>query len=237
VGKQRLPSLGEGRTAGIALRLGLIAHRAIRPAGGGIVGWLARWGLTAAKPLLMAVAYAVAAPLRGGLLAFLATSAVAFTEGDPCAGGSCAPSGVSSFSGGGPDPGSAVLAVLAAVCAFWFGWQVSGRIARGSLRAVGALVITGALVAGGCWLWSTGFRLGPWGVGLVALVLTAIACAAYRPLGTVAAVAVTAVAFLLAIPVGAGWVAVLAVLASALQMVLLGTADVLPPRPRPRNES
>ena len=233
VGKQRFSSLGEGRTAGIALRLGLVAHRAARPAGGGLGGWLARWGMTALKPVLMAVAYAVAAPLRGGLLALLGTSAVAFTEGEPCAGGSCGPRGLSLFTGSGPDPGTAVLAALAVVCAFWFGWQVSGRIAGGALRGAGALVITGALAAGGFWLWSTGFRLEPWGLGLVALVLTAVACAAYRPFGTVAAVAVTAVAFLLAMPVGAGWVAVFAVLAAVLQMVLLSTVDVLAPRPRP----
>ena len=233
VGRQRSANLGEGRTAGIALRLGLIAHRAVRPAGGGLAGWLARWGLTAVKPLLMAVVCAVAAPLRGGLLAFLGTTAAAFTRGTPCAGGSCGPRGLHAFSGGGPDPGTAALLVVATACAFWFGWQLSGRIARGVVRGIGAVLVTAALAAGTWWLWNTGFRLAPWGLCLAALVLTAFACTTYRPLGTLAAVVVTGVAFLLVLPLGAGWVAAFAVLAAALQMVLLGVADVLKPRPRP----
>lgn len=241
VGRQRLASLGEVRTSGIFLRLGLIAHRALRPAGGGIPGWFARWGLTALKPLLLTVAYAVAAPLRGGLLAFLSTTAIVFTRGEgPCQQGSCAPH-LYEISGGGRDLGSSVIAVLAVACAFWFGWQLAGRISRGVFRWLGALVITAALVAGAGWLWDSGFHLHAWGLGLVAVVVTALACAAYRPVGILAAVVVTALAFGLVLACslvlpgwhGDGWVVLFAVLAGYLQAFLLGVADVLKPRPRP----
>ena len=240
VGRQRVAGLGEGRTSGTALRLGLIAHRAVRPAGGGILGWLARWGMTALKPLLMTAAYAVAAPLRGGLLAFLGTTAVVLTRGGQQPGGHQPRSHQFwDFSGAHPGSGTAVLAVLAAVCAFWCGWQLAGRISRGAFRWLVALVVALALIAAAGWLWTTGFHLGAWGLGLVAAVLTALACASYRPLGVLAAVAVTALAFLVAVvlagalPLGGAWVAVFAVLAGYLHMLLLGVAEVLKPRPRP----
>ncbi|MDR7302847.1 patatin-like protein [Haloactinomyces albus] len=146
------------------------------------------------------------------------------------------------FSGVSFGPGVYVALALAVVTAGWLGWQVAGRVSHGHgfARGVPALFVGGALLAGGYWLLTTGLRLGPLGLAVFAVLVAWLATFAYRSSGRLLATVLTAVVFGSAMwgaawlgwSVG-GWIAVATVVAAYAHMLLLGTVDVLPPRPRP----
>lgn len=272
VGRQRFADLGEHRRAGLTTRIGLIGYRAAKPDSYRIGSLLVRLGMTIAKPLLMFLAFAVAAPTRAALVAFLSATAVAFTgpgavkvadlmenlsnaylgHQPPEDTVAALRSAIGQVYGGnwwviadltGLGLGSYIPAALAVGFAVWLSWQLAGWLTSGGgvARWLPALVMTGLLVAGGYALLTVGFRLGAPGLAAVAVILTAVATFAYRPAGRLASVAVTAVAFTLALlicpPPNPAWVAVAAGISAYGQMLLLGCVDVLPPRLRPRKAS
>lgn len=246
VGRQRVADLGEQRTARMATRFGLLGYRAVLP-GGGLLQWLEKAAMIVAKPLLMAIVFAVAAPTRAALTGFLAAAAVSLTRpGDgalpgrpPGSGGAADWLPLLSFSGGSFGPTVLLAVVLTVVFAAWLGWQLACRIPRpaGVDRRVLAVVIAIAVLAVVFLVSATGFRLGPIGLAAAGVLLTWLATLAYRAPSRAAAVAVTAVSFALvmavASPAGGGWILAVLLLAAYLHMVLLGTVDVLPPRPQP----
>ncbi|WP_246154233.1 patatin-like protein [Saccharopolyspora hirsuta] len=279
VGRQRFPDLGERRALSLATRFGMLAYRAARPSGRGVLRWLGRRAMTLIKPLVMLVVYAVAAPRRAALLGLLAASAVAFTgigqselqsitaysdsyyelSGEQtltataisCPYGGCedfgwfayAPRGdwlvVADFSGSSFGPGVLIAMLLVAVFGVWSGNQLARRFGSGLARWVPALVIAAVLLAAEFWLFSTGFRLGPLGLALAAVLLTWPATIAYRTGARIGATALTAVVFGAVLWLtrpdawsGGSWILLATVLTAYAHMILLGTVDVLPPRPR-----
>ncbi|QUH00298.1 patatin-like protein [Saccharopolyspora erythraea] len=295
VGRERLPDLGEKRIAALATRFGLLAYRAVRPDGTGVLDRLGRLALTLVKPLLLAVVLALAAPRRVSLVAFVAASAVMFTGYGPtvpgmqflsggqagstfqttvswcpsqdetagavaCAardlsgcpladygGAPCgealaadAPSwfGLADFSGTSFGVGVLWAMLLTILFAVWLGRALMGH-ASGLARWLPALFITAVLLGAEGWLWSTGFRLTPLGLALVAAVLTWPATLAYRTTARIAAVAVTAVVFAATLawvgdtPPEGGWILSAIALTGYAHVLLLATVDLLRPRPRP----
>ena len=259
VGRQRVGDLGERRTASIAIRSGLIAYRAVRPGSTGVLRFLGRWAMTLVKPLLMAVVLAIAAPRRAALVAFLGAGAVGLTGiggAVPGVAGHCSPLPLRSSPGCAILPGrgyvhapfgfapfqltavSAVAFLLAAVFALWLGYRLMSH-GHGLGRWVPACFVAAALVAVLLWAANAGFRLGPTGVAGVAVVLTWLAALGYRASGrllaAVLSAAVFAVAVLVVIPRfgDTGWLLPTTLVAAYAQMVLLSSADLLRPRPRP----
>lgn len=257
VGRQRFSDLDEHRRASMATRFGLLSYRAARPSGWGILPILGKLGMTLIKPLLLTVLFAVAAPSRAAGVAFFAVTAVAFTGADdswylpPLA-----LYGQGRF-GDLPDlygftsaGAMLVTGVLLTGLAVWLGWQLVGR-GRGAARWIPAVLIALVLLAADFWLFTSGFRLEPVGLGLVAVALTWAATFGYRAAGRVAATLVTAAAFfvtrylLSAAPVlshfispflsGVGWICTFLLVTAYAHVLLLGTAAVLRPRPRPEH--
>lgn len=150
------------------------------------------------------------------------------------------------FSGVPLGPGGYIAFALAVVAAVWLGWQAGGLLSSGGLvrRLAVAAAVAVALIAGGYWLLTTGWRLGPLGLALCAAGLTWPATFAYRPGGRVAATVLTASVFglvmwgsaVLAWSVAA-WIAAAIAVSAYAHTALLGTVDVLPPRPRPRDDA
>jgi hypothetical protein len=243
IGRQRVADLGEKRTARVATRLGLIAYRALLP-GGSALQWLAKVAMMLAKPLLMAVVFAFAAPIRAATVGFLASAAVSLTAPGAAALFLGRPSPaewlpVLDFSGAPVGPAGLLTALLAVAFAGWLGWQLAGRLRLppGVGRWVPAVLVAVVLVGAGLGLFATGFRLGPIGLAVVGVVLTWLATFAYHASARVAAAAVTAVSFAavmaVAVPTGGGWILAVFLVSAYLHMVLMGTVEVLPPRPRP----
>jgi patatin-related protein len=146
---------------------------------------------------------------------------------------------VADFSGTSFGPGVLLAMVFAAVFAVWSGRRLAYRFGRGLARWVPALFIAVVLLGAGFWLFTTGFRLGPLGLALAAALLTWPATVAYRTMARVGAVVLTLLVFLgvlwLCAPdawSGGIWIALATALAGYAHMVLLGTVDVLAPRPR-----
>lgn len=243
IGRQRVADLGEKRTATIATRLGLVAYRALLP-GGGALQWLAKVAMMLTKPLLMAIAFGFAAPTRAALVGFLASAAVSLTAPGASARVLGQPNpadwlSVLDFSGASGGPAALLAVVLAVAFAGWLGWQLAARVRlpRGVGRWVPAVLIAAIPVGAGLGLFAAGFRLGPIGLAVAGVVLTWLATFAYRVPGRVAAAAVTAVGFAVvmavAVPAGDGWILAVLLVSAYLQVVLMGTVDVLPPQPRP----
>ncbi|MDA3646193.1 patatin-like protein [Saccharopolyspora indica] len=295
VGRQRFADLGERRALSLATRFGMLAYRAARPSGGGVLPWLGRRAMTLVKPLAMAVVYALAAPRRVALLGLFAATAVAFTgigqpnlqtmdlpgsyselqrydepltaqmstatavapyQGHCPLGGVCQGAGedfgwfaytpvhgnwtaIADFSGTSFGPGVLFAMLLVAVFAVWTGSRIGLRFGRGLARWLPALAIAAVLLAVEYWLFSTGFRLGPLGLALAAVLLTWPATIAYRTGARIGAAALTALVFggvlWLTEPdaySGGGWILFATVLAAYAHMLLLSTVDVLAPRPR-----
>ncbi|MER7079304.1 DUF3376 domain-containing protein, partial [Saccharopolyspora kobensis] len=287
VGRQRFADLGERRALSLATRFGMLAYRAARPSGGGVLPWLGRRAMTLIKPLALAVVYALAAPRRVALLGLFAATALAFTgtggigqvglqtmsadsydsqlytmtavapyQGYCPFGGQCEGIGedfgwfayapvhgdwtaIADFSGTSFGPGVLFAMLLVAVFAVWTGSRIGLRFGRGLARWVPALAIAAVLLAAEYWLFSTGFRLGPLGLALAAVLLTWPAAIAYRTGARIGATVLTALVFggvlVLAEPdaySGGGWILLAAVLAAYAHMLLLSTVDVLAPRPR-----
>ncbi|TDD53663.1 patatin-like protein [Saccharopolyspora elongata] len=303
VGRQRFADLGEPRALSMATRFGLLAYRAVRPSGRGVLPWLGRRAMTLIKPLLMAVVYAIAAPRRAALLGFLAASAVVFTgvgwgsmpgtqvlsadqhesafdssfvvSDGPFPPGSaespllalsvaCSDSGtgvdvgcadgfgwfggvpgnwlvVADFSGTSFGPGALLAMLFTAVFAVWSGWRLAHRVGRGLARWLPAVFIAVVLLAAEFWLFTTGFRLGPLGLALVAGLLTWPAAVAYRTAARVGASVLTLLVFVGVLWSyepnafsGGGWIVLATGLTAYAHMILVGTVDVLAPRPRRR---
>jgi patatin-related protein len=242
VGKQRLSSLGEKRMATMGTRFGLIGFRALLPGGSGLK-WLGKAAMLLLKPLVLAVVFAFTAPTRAATLAFLGTTAVALTGSQAAADSGKGWTTALDFSGVSFGPGVVVATVLSILSAGWLGWQLSNRIPRTVTvdRRVAAAVIAVVVLAVELWVYSTGFRLGPIGLAVVGVVLTWFATFVYRTPARGAAVVLTAAAFAVvtavASPAGGGWILAVLILSAYLHMVLLGSVDVLPPRPRPRDSA
>lgn len=240
VGRGRIDELDERRRASMATRFALITHRAVLPDRSSLPKILARVGMAALKPVLMTLAFALAAPARAALVAFLTAVGLACTSwesaGSP--GQWATLFGVPGVSLGVASCAAAAAAVIAAL---WLGWQVSGLFGSGGpvVRLFPALVASGVLLAGGGWLWATGWRLGPLGLAVLAVLTTWLAMFACRSSGRVAATVLTAVVFGSTMWAGvllgwsvAGWMAVAVAAVAYAHMLLFGTVDVLPPRPR-----
>lgn len=256
VGRQRLPDLGEKHLASTAIRLGLIAYRAVLPGRLGVLNRLGRLALTVIKPLVMVALLALSAPLR--------TSAALFFGGTSLllAGGGGFPARWSSSAVSadplsiitpsakpwwllwdfGP-PSLSVVHFLAALVVLatsaLLGWHLAGRLssAGGLARWLPALVVAAVLLAVVGWIASTGFRLMPLAVAVVVVVSTWVLAFAYRQVMRAVAAVLTAVSFAVVLSLGGSTVgvttlAVAAVVAAYAQMLLLGVVDVLPPRPR-----
>ncbi|GAA4841574.1 patatin-like protein [Saccharopolyspora rosea] len=277
VGRQRLGDLGERRVLSIATRLGLLVHRAARPTGRGALRWLARRAMTLVKPLLLAIVYAAAAPTRAALLAYLSVASVTLTGPGPVrasdgpAGLLAAKTYAVSGAGDGvlfgwfgysppdrwavyystrdwaPDAVLLLTALLSAVFAVWLGLRVARRLGSGLARWAPGLVVALALLAAQTWIFTTGFRLGPLGLGIVATLLTWPFTVAYRVGARVASVVLTAVVFVAVLALydhgnvlgladvafgSSGWVVAATAVVGYAHMILLGTIDALPPRPR-----
>ncbi len=257
VGKQRWRDLDEQRMASVATRFALIGYRASLPSGSRPLSVLARLGAALTKPLLLAFTFAVVAPTRAALGAFVAASAAALSgAGSTVASGAGAAeeargepgSGppqwldLATFDGGSPDTGTVVAAVLAVVFAAWLGRQVACRFTRegGFPRLLIAVCFCGLLVGAGFSLYSTGTRLGPAGTTVALVLVTWLVTFGYRPSGRVAAAALTGAVLVATMVLGAvlgfspgTWLLLGAVATAYAHMLLLGTVDVLPPRPRP----
>ncbi|MER5391702.1 patatin-like protein [Saccharopolyspora sp. NPDC002686] len=145
------------------------------------------------------------------------------------------------FSGTSFGPGVLFAMLLVAVFAVWAGSRIVAHFGRGLARWIPALVLAAVLLAAEFWLFTTGFRLGPLGLALVAVLLTWPATIAYRTGARIGAVALTALVFggvlWLSEPnawSGGGWILLATALTAYAHMVLLGVVDVLTPRPRGR---
>lgn len=249
VGRQRLPDLGEPRLATLATRFGLLAYRAARPSGSGLLSRMGRWALTVCKPLLMTVLLAVAAPKRVAAIGFAAVSTIMLAETGGARGSAAVLPGVEAGPvdvGRGDWPvvqdfsvawsGTGTLVAGAFVFAFgtWLSHQLIGR-GSGPARWVPALVLAAGLTAAASWLFWSGLRLGPLAVTGIAAVLTWFATVAYRPSGRIMAALVSAVLFSpLLWPVtsyGDMWLLTTILLTAYVQMILVSTVDVLRPRP------
>lgn len=303
VGRQRFADLGEPRALSMATRFGLLAYRAARPSGRGVLPWFGRRAMTLIKPLLMAIVYAVAAPRRAALLGFLAASAVTFTgiglgslpgaqilsaeqhesafqssfvvSAGPFAPGAaeapmlapavaCPESGtgsdvacadsfgwfggvpgnwlvVADFSGTSFGAGALLAMLFTVVFAVWSGWRLAHRFGRGLARWLPSAFIAAALLAAEFWLFTTGFRLGPLGLALVAALLTWPAAVAYRSAARVGASVLTLLVFVGVLWLcepnafsGGGWIVLSTGFTAYAHMALVGIVDVLAPRPRRR---
>ncbi|SFS53805.1 patatin-related protein [Saccharopolyspora flava] len=263
VGRQRVRDLGEPRLLSLATRVGLVAQRAIRPQGNGVLRVLARAALVLVKPLLLLVAHAIAAPARTALLGFAAAVSVALTRtgampdtvsgllpgdcppGAMCLGGPGRPWWAPGDFSAAPTTAWTPWAVLLAIgCAVWAGRRLASRFGTGLARWAPALAIAGLLLAAAFALDQTGLRLGPLGVLLVATALTWPAAVAYRSPARICAVLVTLVPGLVALAacadagLGAGtWLAVTVVVLAFAHALHVSAVDVLAPRPRPQREA
>jgi hypothetical protein len=148
-------------------------------------------------------------------------------------------SAVADFSGSSTVPAAVVALLLVVVFAVWWAGRVTRRLGRGLARWLPALAVAAVVVVAEFWLLGTGFRLGPLGLGIAAALLTWPATIAYRTSARFAAVALTALVFGAVlwlsepdVTSGGGWILLAAVLAAYAHMALLGTVDVLAPRPR-----
>ena len=146
-----------------------------------------------------------------------------------------------------PDVVLLLTALLSAAFAVWLGLRVARRLGSGLARWAPGLVVALALLAAQTWIFTTGFRLGPLGLGIVATLLTWPFTVAYRVGARVASVVLTAVVFLAVLALyghdnvlgladvafgDSGWVVAATAVVAYAHMVLLGTIAVLPPRPR-----
>ena len=154
-------------------------------------------------------------------------TAVGFADTDPFT--------LFDFSATAFGDGVLVAMVLAIVFAVWLGRALLGH-GRGLVRWLPGLVIAAVLLGAEFWLWTTGFRLGPLGLALVAAALTWPAALAYRTGARAAAVALTLVVFAAMVWLcgtwGGGWIAAAVVVGAYAHVILLATVDVLRPRPR-----
>ncbi|GAB3284685.1 patatin-like protein [Parasphingorhabdus pacifica] len=123
---------------------------------------------------------------------------------------------------------------LSVVFAVWLSWALIGR-GRGLARWLPAALLAAVLLAGLVGAVLSGFRLGAFGMLEAAVVLTWLATFAYRYAGRFAATALTAVVFgaVLLGYSGPHWLVVATVATAYAQMALVGSVDVLRPRPRP----
>ncbi|MBA8822955.1 patatin-related protein [Saccharopolyspora lacisalsi] len=237
VGRQRVDDLGERRRASTATRFALIAYRAVVPGRRGVAASLARCAMTVLKPVVMAVVFAFAAPLRAAAVSFAAATGVALTADSVPATRSV----LLDLAGSSFGHGAYVAAALAVLAAPWLGWQLAGRTSRGPARWGVALVAAAVLIVLGYWPLSTGIRIGPVVLAALAVALTWFATLAYRPGGRIAATGLTAIVLVASLwglmagvfSVG-GWVLVSFAASAYAHMLLQSTVDVL--RPRPRSE-
>lgn len=257
VGRQRLRSLPERRRLSAITRLGVLAHRVVRPEGGGVAGWAARFAITALKPLWLLVLFVLAAPKRAALLGWLGAGAVAFTgpgvvgepgiallPADSASGvlpGTGAPEGAFAVldRSGSAFGGAWIALLVAAVCAMWLGVQLGSASERGAAKWFPAVAVAVLVLGGGHWaLQSTEPRLGPLGLVLVAGALTWPALAAFRPLARVGGVLVTLLAFGVCLWLSrfgtdsGSWVLAGTVVAACGQALWLSSIDPFAPRPR-----
>ncbi|WP_258174777.1 patatin-like protein [Actinopolyspora mortivallis] len=245
VGRQRREDLAEDRMASVALRFTLVAHRALLPPWNGFRTALAALGATVAKPLILLVAFGMAAPRRAAVCVGSGAAAVALGDFGRSASGADGEGfwdWMRIYETSADPPGVlGVLAVpLALLAAVRWGWLRIPRASGRGARWLGGLTAGGLLLALGPWLLGSGVRLGPLGVLMVAVWITWYGGFALRRGGRVAATVLTTVVFgaVLATAVAAGWSPSDWLLWSALgtvvgQTLLLSTVDVLPARPRP----
>ncbi|GAA4857399.1 patatin-like protein [Saccharopolyspora cebuensis] len=144
---------------------------------------------------------------------------------------------------GGASAGFSALVggLLAVVFACWLGWRVGGAFGRGRARIAPALAVVVGLLGLLFWGLTYEVRLGPLGLALVAAALTWPAAVVYRTPVRVVAVLITLVSFIVTlwlggplVAIGGNWITFAIVVTAYAHMVLLGTVDVLAPRPRPR---
>ncbi|GAB3670859.1 hypothetical protein GCM10027597_02880 [Saccharopolyspora tripterygii] len=260
VGRQRIRDLGEPRLLSMTTRFGLLAQRAIRPQGSGVFRWLARGAMTLVKPLLLLVAYAVAAPGRAALLGLAGATTATLTKtgagsGSGLLAGDCPPGAMCAVAGsqipatGWWSPGDLSAAdttswtpwasLLAIVFAVWAGRRVSARLGTGLARWAPALAVAALLLAAVVALHQTGLRFGPLGVVLIATALTWPAAVAYRVAARIGAVLVTLLTGLAALalcaegePAVGSWLLLTGLVLLAAHAAYLSSVDVLAPRPR-----
>ncbi len=145
---------------------------------------------------------------------------------------------VADFSGTSFGAGVLLAALCTAVFAVWSGHRLAHRFGRGLAHWLPAVFIAAALLGAEFWLFTTGFRLGPLGLAVAVGLLTWPATVAYRSFARVGAAVLTTLVFLgvlwLCEPTGwnGGWIVLATVLTGYAHMILLGTVDVLAPRPR-----
>ncbi|MEV4731390.1 patatin-like protein [Saccharopolyspora sp. NPDC049426] len=266
VGRQRVRDLGETRLLSLATRFGLLGYRAAQPSGGGVLRFLGRAAMALVKPLLMLAAFAVAAPKRAALLGFVTAFALTLTAGgamfEPELGpatllpGDCPPramcavqsqtltqtsgSALIDFSGADVGDVAPLAALFVLGFAIWVGRCFTRSFGSGLARWAPALVVCALLIAAALGAHSTGLRLGPLGVVLVATVLTWFAAVAYRLPARIGATVLTPLVSLgvlwlvLAERSDLGtWLSLTALALAYAHVLHASTVDVLKPRPRP----
>lgn len=134
-----------------------------------------------------------------------------------------------------------VPALLALVCAGWFGWRIASRFAgnSGVRRWLLAAAVTAVLGLVGGLLPILGGELAPAGCTVAVMFAVHLATFGYRPGGRVLATGLTAAVLIAAMWVCAAfgfspatWLVLGLVATAYAHVVLLGSVDVLPPRPR-----
>ncbi|WP_017976418.1 patatin-like protein [Actinopolyspora halophila] len=240
VGKQRCDDLAEDRAASMATRFTLLAHRALLPRWKGFRGVLAALAVTVAKPVLLLIAFGLAAPRRTAVCVMTGAAATVLA-------GSADGDGVWGWlrlyelSGTGVGVVGGAAALLAVLAAARWGWLSVPRSGSNATRWLGGLVAGGLLAALGYWVLGAGPRLGALGVLLVAVWMVWYASFALRKGGRIAATVLALVSFGTTLGVAVafdwsvpGWMSLATISTACAQTLLLSVADVLRPRPRAR---
>ncbi|NHD17951.1 MULTISPECIES: patatin-like protein [unclassified Actinopolyspora] len=240
VGKQRCADLAEDRVASMATRFTLLAHRALLPRWRGFRGVLAALAVTVAKPVLLLIAFGLAAPRRTAICVMTGAAATVLA-GTAERDGTWAWLRLYELSDAGVGMVGGAAAALAVLAAARWGWLSVPRSGSSATRWLGGLVAGGLFAAVGYWALGAGPRLGPLGVLVVAVWIVWYASFALRKGGRTAATVLALVSFGTTLGVAVafdwsvpGWMVLAAVTAAWAQTLLLSIADVLRPRPRPR---
>lgn len=218
IGVQRFDDLGERRALALVTRLGLVGYRAARPAGRGPLPLLGRAGMVLLKPLVLLLAFAVAAPTRAAALGLAAAGSAAFAGANVLGLNTLhvAPYGkpgtsfqldeqlrsvragvlfdVSRWPGG---LGSVLAAIVALCCAAWLGWRLARGVGSGPRRWIAAGAFGLVVAAAGYVIVATGWRIAPPLLIVIAVLLTWLGTVVWRKRARLAASVLTGVVFVL----------------------------------------